>query len=209
MRMELQRSRILSGAPFITSRCRGSPALAFLWMDNCEEWKRMQTLDSWAWQPMEGDFFFLAATCGLWDLSSLTRDWTQARGSEKDILTSGALGKSLVTVLKDTRALISEFSVLHPVAHFECYRGRAWQGAHASLTHVHVHNFPKENSEQGLADSRAPAALPSPLPHPHTHSNPQRRTQKGLDNTLERRGSIYPTNVQINENFLHGHRVRC
>lgn len=38
--MELQRSRILSGAPFITSRCRGSAVLGFLWMDSWEgQWR--------------------------------------------------------------------------------------------------------------------------------------------------------------------------
>ena len=34
-------------------------------------------------------FFFLATMSGLWDLNFLTRDWTQAPGSESRVLTTG------------------------------------------------------------------------------------------------------------------------
>ena len=45
-------------------------------------------------------FFFLTGPCGLQDLSSLLRDWTQALGSESaGVLTTGLPGNSQLSLL--------------------------------------------------------------------------------------------------------------
>ena len=77
------------------------PGICFkiIWLNKANSWwiekkqtGKMYVITEIGWQIMGHNFFFLAESSGLWDLSSLARDWIPSLCSESAVLTTGPLG---------------------------------------------------------------------------------------------------------------------